>query len=197
MPSQLHRICVFAGSQPGVHREYLDLARSLGEELVRKGLDLVYGGSTSGMMGAVADAVLSGGGQVTGVIPRPLMVKERTHQGLTALKVVDSMHERKALMARLSDGFIAVPGGWGTLDELFEILTWSQLGMHQKPSGLLDARGYFQDLIRYVDHSVTEGFVSEEHRRMLLVNEHPATLLDLMACYAPPPAYRWIDQSVT
>jgi uncharacterized protein (TIGR00730 family) len=148
-------------------------------------------------MGAVADAVLAGGGHVTGVIPRALVEKEVAHSGLTDLRVVTSMHERKALMADLSDGFIALPGGWGTLDEFFEILTWAQLGIHHKPCGLLNVSGYFDRLLSFLDHTTGEGFVRREHRSMISVSDSPATLLDALVAYEPPHVEKWIDVAST
>jgi uncharacterized protein (TIGR00730 family) len=147
----MKRICVFAGSSAGVRPEYLRAAADLGTVLAARGIELVYGGARVGMMGAVAGAVLAGGGRVTGVIPQALVEKEVAHDGLTELRVVTSMHQRKALMADLSDAFIALPGGWGTLDEMFEILTWAQLGLHRKPCGLLNVSGYFDRLLAFLD----------------------------------------------
>lgn len=193
----MQRICVFAGSSPGARVEYTAAARDLGRALVRRRLDLVYGGARVGLMGAVADAVLAGGGQVTGVIPESLMTKEIAHDGLTALKVVASMHERKAVMSDLADGFIALPGGWGTIEEFFEVLTWAQLGMHRKPCGLLNACGYFDRLLAFVDQSVEERFVRLENRAMVLVSETPDELLQQFADYAPPVVEKWIDRAAT
>lgn len=190
-------ICVFAGSSPGARGAYAKAARALGEELVSRGLDLVYGGSKVGLMGVVADAVLEGGGRVTGVIPKALVAKEVAHEGLTELRVVASMHERKALMAELAGGFIALPGGMGTLEELLEILTWSQLGFHGKPSGLLNAEGYYDGLVEFFDHLVRERFVKEAHRAMALVEADPGLLLDAMSAYVPPRVAKWLDASST
>jgi len=165
------RVCVFAGSNAGSRPAYRATAEALGRELAARHIGLVYGGARIGLMGAVADAVLAAGGTVTGVIPGALVEKEVAHSGLTDLCVVASMHERKALMADLSDGFVALPGGWGTLDEFFEILTWAQLGIHHKPCGLLNVHGYFDGLLSFLEHSYAEGFVRREYRSMITVAE--------------------------
>ena len=190
-------ICVFAGSSPGVRDAYARAARALGTELAARRLDLVYGGSKVGLMGAVADAVLEAGGRVTGIIPKALEKKELAHPGLTKLHVVASMHERKALMAELSGGFVALPGGMGTMEELLEILTWSQLGFHAKPSGLLNVEGYYDGLVEFFDHLVRERFVKEEHRAMALVEADPGGLLDAMTAYTPPRVDKWLDATST
>lgn len=160
-------------------------------------MGLVYGGARVGLMGVVADAVLASRGQVTGVIPEALIAKEVAHNGLSDLRIVGSMHERKAVMADLADAFIALPGGWGTLEEFFEILTWGQLGLHQKPCGLLNARGYFDGLLSFVGHSIEEGFVRREYRSMISVTDSPDELLDLLAAYKPPLIEKWIDRAST
>ena len=160
-------------------------------------MGLVYGGARVGLMGVLADAALKAGGEVIGVIPRALVAREVAHAGLTELHVVESMHERKALMADLSDGFIALPGGWGTLDELFEILTWAQLGLHQKPCGLLNVQGYFDPLLSFVDHSIDEGFVRPEYRRLFAVADAAAPLLDLLSRQTPPTVEKWIDRAAS
>jgi uncharacterized protein (TIGR00730 family) len=193
----MQRICVFAGSSPGARAEYSVAARELGRALVRRHIDLVYGGARVGLMGAVAEAVLSGGGRVTGVIPESLMTKEIAHDGLSELKVVASMHERKAIMSDLADGFIALPGGWGTFEEFFEVLTWAQLGMHRKPCGLLNASGYFDQLLSFLDHSVQERFVRLENRAMVLVSASSDGLLERFADYVPPAVEKWIDRAAT
>jgi len=180
------RVCVFAGSSSGVRPEYMAAATDLGRVLAARGIGLVYGGARVGLMGAVADAVLTGGGEVTGVIPRSLVEKEVAHSGLTELRVVTTMHERKALMADLSDAFIALPGGWGTLDEFFEILTWAQLGLHCKPCGVLNVQGYFDRLLSFLDHSVEQGFVRREYGALLAVSDDPSTLLDALRAQTPP-----------
>jgi uncharacterized protein (TIGR00730 family) len=193
----MRRICVFAGSSPGARVEYSAAARDLGRALVRRQIDLVYGGARVGLMGSLADAVLAGGGRVTGVIPEGLMTKEIAHDQLSELKVVASMHERKALMSDLADGFIALPGGWGTLEEFFEVLTWAQLGMHRKPCGLLNASGYFDQLLAFIDHSVEERFVRLENRAMILVAATADELLQGFAEYVPPRVEKWIDRAAT
>src|SRR5690606_16416805 len=167
--------------------------RELGRTLGARALELVSGGAHVGLMGVLADAVLASGGKVTGVIPGALVAREVAHNGLTDLRIVAAMHERKALMADLADGFIALPGGWGTMEEFFEILTWAQLGLHQKPCGLLNVHGYFDRLLAFVDHSINEGFVRPEYRRMVPVSDSSEGLLDLMAAYAPPLVEKWID----
>lgn len=166
----------------------------LGSELVRRGIELVFGGGKVGLMGTIADAVLRAGGRATGVIPKGLMVREVGHEGLTELHVVASMHERKALMARLSDGFLAMPGGIGTFEELFEIWTWAQLGMHRKPIGVLNVGGYYDQLIAFVDHAVRDGFLKPSTRQILLVDSVPERLLDRFDTWEPPEVAHWIDE---
>ncbi len=190
-------ICVFAGSNSGSRPEYGAAARALGHAFVRRQIDLVYGGARIGLMGTLADAVLAGRGRVTGVMPEALVAKEVAHRGLSDLRVVASMHERKALMADLSEGFIALPGGWGTLEELFEVLTWGQLGLHTKPCGLLNVGGFFDGLLSFLDHSVDERFVKRENRAMILVASSPDALLDLLEGYVPPAVSKWIDSAST
>ncbi len=190
----MQRICVFAGSNSGARPEYTDAARLLGRELATRNLGLVYGGSSVGLMRVVADSVLEEGGEVIGVLPRGLFRREVAHTGLSELHEVGSMHERKALMADLSDGFIALPGGYGTFDELFEITTWAQIGIHSKPVGLLDVAGYFGPLMTLVQHAAAEGFVPEHHIHLLLREEEPATLLDRFAAYTPTAStWKWSD----
>lgn len=184
---------MYCGSSPGKGATYVQAAQGLAQEIVNRGMGLVYGGASVGTMGVLADTVLAGGGMVYGVIPQSLVDKEVAHHGLTELKIVASMHERKALMAKYSDGFIALPGGLGTLEELFEALTWTQLGFHQKPCALLNIDGYYDPLIAFLDHSVNEGFVREEHRQMLLVDDSPAGLLEQMADYQSPVTEKWIE----
>ena len=191
----MKRVCVFCGSSPGANSQYATLAKGLGGILARSGLGLVYGGGNVGLMGILADAVLSAGGHVTGVIPQSLVDLEVAHAGLPDLRVVGSMHERKAMMADLADGFVALPGGIGTLEEFCEILTWAQLGLHQKPCGLINAAGYFDHLMAFLDHSVGERFLRPEHRSMVLVEADPAKLLDRFATYRPPQLEKWIDRS--
>src|SRR5262245_43596888 len=180
-------VCVFAGSSDGVRPEYRQAARDLGRALVDRQLGLVYGGARVGLMGVLADAVLAAGGRVTGVIPERLVEREVAHHGLSELHVVTSMHERKARMAALSDGFVALPGGLGTLEELFEVLTWAQLGLHRKPCGLLNIRGYFDGLLSYIDHSIAEGFVRPASRPMLLVSNQPDALLEQLEKHSGSP----------
>jgi uncharacterized protein (TIGR00730 family) len=191
----MKRICVFAGSSSGVRAEYLGAASDLGKLFAARGIELVYGGARVGLMGAVADAVLAGGGRVTGVIPKALVEKEVAHDGLTDLRIVTSMHQRKALMADLSDAFIALPGGWGTLDEMFEILTWAQLGLHRKPCGLLNVLGYFERLLSFLDHTMEEGFVRREYGSLLSVAQAPAPLLDALQSQTPPAVEKWNDMA--
>jgi uncharacterized protein (TIGR00730 family) len=175
---------------------YLERTRQLADALVSAGLGLVYGGAHVGLMGALADGVLAGG-EVIGVIPEAMMAKEIAHGGLTELRVVPSMHERKALMAELADGFIALPGGLGTLEELFEVLTWAQLGMHGKPCGLLEVDGFFAPLLTFLDHAVEQRFLRPEHRAMLLVDEDAGRLLEQFAAYRPASVAKWIDRTAT
>jgi uncharacterized protein (TIGR00730 family) len=191
----MRRLCVFCGSSPGANSQYAALARRLGGLLARRGLGLVYGGGNVGLMGVLADAVLQDGGQVIGVIPQALVDLEVAHNGLSDLRIVGSMHERKALMAELADGFIALPGGIGTLEEFCEILTWAQLGLHQKPCGLINVAGYFDHLMAFLDHSVDQRFLRPEHRRMVLVDAEPEMLLDRLRTYRPPQLAKWIDRS--
>jgi uncharacterized protein (TIGR00730 family) len=186
-------VCVFCGSSPGSDPAYLAAARETGRALARRGLRLVYGGGSVGLMGAVADAALEAGGEVTGVIPRALQLRELAHSRLTTLHVVGSMHERKARMAALAEGFLALPGGMGTLEELAEILTWAQLGLHARPVGVLDVAGYFAPLVGFFDRATSEGFLRPEHRRLLLVGDDPGALLDRFAAWEAPPVERWID----
>jgi uncharacterized protein (TIGR00730 family) len=190
-------VCVFCGSSPGNEPAYAEAARSLGSELASRGLTLIYGGGHVGLMGVVADATLDAGGEVVGVMPQSLIEREIGHTGLTELRVVGSMHERKALMSKLADGFVALPGGTGTLEEFFEVLTWAQLGEHRKPCGLLNADGYYDPLLAFFDHMVTEGFLSEERRAMALVAKEPVALLEAFTRYRPPAVPKWIDSSQT
>lgn len=190
-------ICVFCGSSFGTAPAYEEAARRLGRMLADEGITLIYGGGNVGLMGAVADAALEAGGEVIGVIPKALMRREIGHPGLTELHVVGSMHERKAKMAELSEGFVALPGGTGTLEELFEVLTWAQLGEHDKPCGLLDVAGYYGPLLAVLDHMVEQGFLEEQHRKMLLVEREPAALLERFARYEPPRVAKWIDSPET
>ncbi len=191
----MKRVCVFCGSSAGSSPVYREAARALGQTLARRGVTLVYGGGSTGLMGAVADAALDAGGEVIGVIPRALQLRELAHARLTSLHVVGSMHERKAKMAELSHGFIALPGGMGTLEEFAEILTWAQLGLHDRPCGLLDVDGYYQPLLGFFDRAVAEGFVRPEHRRIVHLATDADALLDAFARYEPPRVEKWIDRS--
>jgi uncharacterized protein (TIGR00730 family) len=186
------RVCVFCGSSSGTGLSYVEAARQVGRVLAQRGIDLVYGGASVGTMGEVADAALAAGGSVVGVIPQTLVDWEVAHGGLTELHVVDNLHQRKALMASLADAFIALPGGAGTLDELFEAWTWAQLGIHAKPVGLLDVNGYFQPLLRFLDHMVEQGFLKPAYREMLIIESEVSALLDRYAAYRPP-RFKWAD----
>ena len=188
-------VCVFTGSSRGGRPEYLAAATELGSLLAARRIRLVYGGARVGLMGAVADAALASGGDVIGVIPAALVAKEVVHTGLTDLRVVDSMHERKALMSDLSDAFVALPGGWGTLEEFFEVLTWAQLGLHRKPCGFLNAQGYFDRLLAFLDHTIDEGFVRPQHAELIAVAPTPGELLDRLESPLPPPIEKWLDRS--
>lgn len=192
--SILRRICVYCGSNPGNDPAHRAVAHDLGAFLARQGITVVYGGGNVGLMGAVADGALSEGGQVIGVIPRSLMEKELGHGGVTELHVVGSMHERKQLMVDLSDGFIALPGGFGTLDELFETLTWLQLSFHDKPVALLNACGFFDGLIAFIHHMSREGFLKPEHAACVLVETAAEQLLERMQAFRPPELGKWIEK---
>jgi uncharacterized protein (TIGR00730 family) len=187
-------VCVFCGSRGGSRPSYKAAARSMGSALARRRLRLVYGGGRVGLMGALAGAALEEGGEVVGVIPKALVEREVGHTGLSKLHIVGSMHERKKLMADLSDGFIALPGGYGTLEEFLEVLSWAQLGIHEKPCGLLDVDGFWQHLSSLFDKAVEEGFVSPNHRTLVLAEKDPWLLLDTMASYIPPKTKKWLGQ---
>jgi uncharacterized protein (TIGR00730 family) len=193
----MRRICVFAGSSSGGRPGYRAVAEALGRTLAMRGVGLVYGGARVGLMGALADAALAAGGEVVGVIPAALVAKEVAHDGLTELRVVSSMHERKATMTDLSDGFIALPGGWGTLEEFFEVLTWAQLGLHRKPCGLLNAEDYFGHLLAFCDQMVEEGFVRREQGQMIVVSSDPVALIDMLIAYKPARVEKWIERRET
>jgi uncharacterized protein (TIGR00730 family) len=190
----MDRVCVYCGSSPGADPAFAAAVGALGRELAARGIGLVYGGGAVGLMGVVADAVLAAGGEVVGVIPRSLDEREVGHKGLTELRVVETMHERKALMADLSDAFVAAPGGIGTLEELVEVYTWSQLGIHAKPVALLDAGGYWSPFAAWLDHAVQQRFLRPEHRATLLVDADPARLLDRLAAWRPPAVEKWLDR---
>jgi uncharacterized protein (TIGR00730 family) len=194
----VRRVCVFCGSSAGARPAYAEATAELARVLVAEGLGLVYGGANVGLMATLADTTLSEGGDVIGVIPRALVEKEIAHNGLSDLRVVDSMHERKALMADLSDAFVALPGGLGTLEELLEIYTWAQLGLHQKPCALLDVEGYYAHLAEFLAHVVEERFLREEHRAMLIVEREPTTLIERLARFEPGAVQpKWIDRGET
>ena len=196
-PVALKRVCVFCGSSSGADPAYRQAAEALGRALVGRGLGLVFGGGHVGLMGALADAVLVEGGEAIGVIPRGLQERELGHRGLSQLRVVGSMHERKAAMAELADAFLALPGGMGTLEETTEVLTWAQLGIHQKPVGLLDVRSYWRALLAFLDHAVESGFLRPEHRALLLVEREPEALLDRLGAWRAPPARPWMGKDQT
>lgn len=185
--NSLKAVCVFCGGNAGVRPSYGENAVALGKELASRGLSLVYGGGSVGLMGQIANAALKHGSAVVGIIPEHLTTKELMGYPIGELIVVATMHERKARMASMSDAFIAMPGGFGTLDELFETVTWGQIGLHGKPIGLLNVDGFFNPLVQYIDHCVTEGFIRPHHRELLLVDDQPARLLDRLAEHQPPP----------
>jgi uncharacterized protein (TIGR00730 family) len=190
----MRTVCVFCGSNVGGDPGYLAAAQSLGRELAASGRRLIYGGAKVGLMGALADAALAAGGQVTGVVPRSLIEKEIAHDALTELHVVESMHARKALMSDLAEGFIALPGGLGTIEEFLEVWTWGQLGMHRKPLGLLDTDGFFRPLLSFLDDMVTQRFLRQEHRDMVAVDADAGALLRRLATYKPTALPKWIDR---
>lgn len=190
-------IAVYCGASPGNDPMYADRARDLARVLVERNIGLVYGGGKVGLMGVIADAVLAAGGTVVGVIPEALMEKELGHGGVTELHVVQTMHERKALMSELSDGFIALPGGYGTLEELFEVITWAQLGIQCKPCGLLNVGGYYNSLLALLDHATDRGFIREMHRGLVAVDDDPVGLLEKLGQYEPPTEVKWLRQEQT
>jgi len=192
----MKNICVYCGSNPGNRPEYIVAAKQLGTELVKRDIRLIYGGADVGIMGAIADQVLSLGGEVVGVMPQLLIDKEVAHTNLSELVVVDSMHQRKSTMEQLSDGFIALPGGLGTLEELFEILTWAQLGFHNKPCALLNIEAYFDYLCVFIKHAATEGFIKSTHADMLISKTDPAALIQAMENYTAPKAGKWINKAL-
>ncbi|HEY3280996.1 MAG TPA: TIGR00730 family Rossman fold protein [Armatimonadota bacterium] len=193
----MRRVCVFCGSSPGLREAYTEAGRQMGSLLARQGIGLVYGGGRVGLMGALADAALKGGGEVVGVIPEALMARELGHTGLTRLEVVGSMHDRKARMAELSDGFAALPGGYGTLEELFEVVTWAQLGLHDKPVGLLNVAGYFDPLLALLGAADREGFVPPANRGVLLHSSDPEHLLSLLQSHRQRRTTPILDASQT
>ena len=190
----MKRICVFCGSSAGSQPEYRACAEELGAELTRRKIGLVYGGGNVGLMGAIADSVLEAGGEAIGVIPEHLMTREIGHNRLTKLHIVRSMHERKALMADLSDAFIALPGGFGTLEEFCEVLTWSQLGLHAKPCGIVNVLGYYTPLLRMLDHSVDQRFLKPQNRALVIARETPSGLLQAFEDWRPVHVEKWLDR---
>jgi len=190
----MKRICVYCGSSPGKSPAFSQAASNLAKTMCERQIDLVYGGAAVGVMGVLANAVLEAGGEAIGVIPKSLAIKEVAHENLTELHVVSSMHERKAMMAELADGFIAMPGGWGTLEEIFEILTWAQLGFHEKPCGLLNVDGYYDGLIGFLDNAIEQRFVKEVCRPMLMTAAEPVSLLDQFAVYQAPKVRKWMSE---
>jgi uncharacterized protein (TIGR00730 family) len=193
----LHTVCVFCAANPGAHPAYASRARAMGRHLAESGRRVVYGGGRTGLMGALAEGALEAGGEVVGIMPKHLVDREVAHTGLTELHVVTSMHERKALLAELSDGFLAMPGGLGTMEELFEIWTWGQLGLHRKPYGLLEVNGFFAPLLAFLDHAVGEGFVARANRDLLVVDADPASLITRMEAVVPPALARWMTREET
>jgi uncharacterized protein (TIGR00730 family) len=193
----MRRICVFCGSSAGNHPAYAEAARAMGALLAKRGIGLVYGGGNVGLMGIVADAVMAHGGEAIGVIPQPLADREIAHTGITELRVVDSMHTRKAMMAELSDGFVAMPGGVGTFEEFFEVVTWTQLGVHRKPCGLLNVNAFYTPLAAFIDQAVSEGFIKPVHRAAIIVDSDPARLLDSLATVTLPNVPKWIGRQET
>lgn len=192
---ELKRVCVFCGSNKGTRPAYAEAARRMGTTLAQRGIGLVYGAGNIGLMGVLADTVLHARGEVIGIIPEALIGYEVAHEGLTELRIVESMHARKAMMADLSDAFIAMPGGFGTFEEFCEVLTWAQLGLQQKPCGLLNIEGYYDSLLALFDHAVAEGFVRPQHRSLVVQGTDPDALLDQLARYEPPILDKWIDRS--
>lgn len=192
---QFTRICVFCGTNTGSQPEYGAAARQLGQALAERDIELVYGGASVGIMGELADSVQEHGGHVTGIIPQQLVEKEAAHTGIPNLIVVASMHQRKSQMADMSDGFIALPGGIGTLEGFLEILTWGQLGIHAKPAGILNVKGYFDGLTGFLDHAVREGFLTEEHRNHIIVENEATRLLDRMRAYTPPEGEKFMGRT--
>jgi uncharacterized protein (TIGR00730 family) len=190
----MRSICVYCGSNFGDRTSYLEAAHNLGIEIAKREMVLVYGGSNVGLMGAVADSALAAGGKVIGVIPQALVDKEVAHTGLSDLRIVNSMHERKAVMAELADAFIALPGGLGTLEEFCEVVTWTQLGFHKKACGLLNIEGFYDGLLTFLNHAMAEKFIRPEHRNIILADENSVKLLDKLAQFKVPVVHKWIDR---
>jgi len=188
----VRRVCVFCGSSPGRDPQYAARTAALAQELAARGIGVVFGGGSVGLMGVLADHALAAGGSVTGVIPHGLAARELSHRGVADMRVVPTMHARKALMAELADGFVAMPGGIGTFEELLEIATWGQLGIHRKPVGVLNVAGYYDPLVALLEHAADAGFVSEQNRGLFVVEDDPARLLDRLAAHVPPPSPAWI-----
>jgi uncharacterized protein (TIGR00730 family) len=186
------RFCVFCGSSPGLNPAFAGASRRLATTLAERGIEIVYGGGNVGLMKVVADAALAAGGRVTGVIPHGLVARELAHRGVTALHIVSSMHERKALMAELSDGFIALPGGFGTLEEFCEAVTWTQLGVHAKPCGLLDVDGFYRGLLEFIEHALEEQFLKPTHRQIIVADSDPLALIDRLLEWQPPNVAKWM-----
>jgi uncharacterized protein (TIGR00730 family) len=193
----MRRVCVFCGSNIGTQPAYRESAEALGAVLAKRGIGLVYGGGNVGLMGVIADTVMARGGHVIGVIPQSLADREVAHTGITDLRVVDSMHTRKAMMAELADAFIAMPGGVGTFEEFFEVVTWAQLGLHRKPCGLLNVSGFYAPLAAFIDQAVTEGFINPVHRAAIVVDSDPVKLLDTLATIKLPDVPKWIRRDET
>lgn len=196
-PSQMEAVTVFCGSKGGNDPLFIEMAQKTGTLLAAKGIQLIYGGGKVGMMGELADATLQNKGQVTGIIPSFLCTKEIAHDGLTVLIVVETMHERKLKMQESCQGFISLPGGFGTMEEFFEVLTWGQLGLHQKPIGLLNPAGYFDPLVHFLDQMVHTDFLNQNDRNMVLVADTPEDLIEKMNAYMPPPVPQWINRETT
>lgn len=193
----LTTVCVFCAANPGVHPVYVERAAAMGRFLAESKRRIVYGGGRTGLMGALADSALAAGGEVIGIMPHHLVDREVAHTALTQLHVVNSMHERKSLLAELSDGFLAMPGGLGTMEELFEIWTWGQLGLHRKPYGLFEVNGFYAPLLAFLDHAVSEGFIRQEYRSLLVVDDDPAALISRMEGVEPPALPRWLDPATS
>ena len=193
----MKRLGVFCGSSVGVNSAYAEAATTLGTLLAARGIGLVYGGGNVGLMGVIADAALAAGGEVIGVIPKSLADREVAHHGVTELRIVDSMHTRKAMMADLSDAFVAMPGGVGTCEEFFEAITWTQLGLHRKACGLLNVAGFYTELARFIDQAVTDGFIRPVHRAAIVVDDNPERLLDTLTTIDLPDAPKWINRNET
>lgn len=193
----MKRLCVFCGSSVGANPAYAEAATAMGTLLAERGIGLVYGGGNVGLMGVVADAAMAAGGEVIGVIPQALADREVAHHGVTELRIVDSMHTRKAMMAELSDAFVAMPGGVGTFEEFFEAITWTQLGLHRKPCGLLNVAGFYTPLAFFIDQAVTDGFIKPIHRAAIIVDDDPARLVDTLSTIEIPDVPKWIKRSET